>query len=179
MKKIIDFFEKNFYIFIVYAVIGWIYEVVWHLIVKNMFVNRGFLFGPYLPIYGFGAIVLYYILWKFKEKKHKIGKIDITPILVFILIFIITTVIEFIAHLILDQYFGIVLWDYTNDYWNIDGRVCFAASRNFAIGGTIGLYLIQPIIEKTFKKMPSKRKHLIFIPLFIIVLLDFIIVLIK
>ena len=109
MKKLDTFFKKNFLIFITYAFIGWIYEVMWFIFMRGKFVNRGFLNGPYLPIYGFGALILYYMLRNFMKKKHKVGKLNINLILVFIIIFIVTTVVEFIAHYILDTYFNIVL----------------------------------------------------------------------
>lgn len=173
LKKI----EKYFFIFITYAFLGWIYEEIWFLLVKHTLVNRGFLFGPYLPIYGFGALILYFILWDFKTKKYKLGKINITPIIVFILIFLVTTLVEYISHFILDEFFNIVLWDYTQDYLNINGRICFAASRNFAIGGTFCLYLIQPLLEKIDTIKNKKNLHIISISLVTIVIIDLLITL--
>ncbi len=173
--KIYNFFRKYFLYFIIYAFLGWIYEVAWFLIVKNKFVNRGFLHGPYLPIYGFGVLILLFLLYKLMKKKIKVWKINITPIIVFILIFIITTVIEYISHLVLDKCFHIVLWDYSKNYLNINGRVCFEASRNFAIGGVLALYIVQPLMEKLLSLLPSKVQNIIFIPLFLIFITDFII----
>lgn len=175
MEKFLKFVEKNYFIFIVYAFLGWIYEVSLYLIRDHVFVNRGFLLGPYLPIYGFGALILYYLIYKFAIKKHKIGKVNITPVLVFIIIFIVTTVVEYIAHFVLDEYFGIILWDYTNDYWNINGRVCFEASRNFAIVGTVCLYFVQPLLENKLFKLKDNYQHILFVILFIPVIVDFII----
>ena len=51
--------------FILYAFIGWIYEVILEFYYGNGFVNRGFLFGPYLPVYGFGALLILLLLYKF------------------------------------------------------------------------------------------------------------------
>lgn len=173
MKKIRNFFEKNFLIFISYAFLGWVYEVLWFIIMRDKFVNRGFLFGPYLPIYGFGALMLYHMLKNFIKKKHKIFNININILLVFIIVFIITTVVEYIAHYTLDTFFGIILWDYSKDYLNINGRVCFAASRNFAIGGTLALYLVQPIIDKINNKFGNKLiYHIIVWTLFILMMID-------
>ena len=59
MKKVLNFIMDNYIIFFVYAFIGWIYEVSWYLIVRHKFVNRGVLLGPYLPIYGFGILILF------------------------------------------------------------------------------------------------------------------------
>lgn len=180
MKKRISFLEKNFLIFLVYAFLGWIYEVLWFIIVRHKFVNRGFLFGPYLPIYGFGALLLYYLLKNFMKKKHKIGKVNLNVVLVFIIVFLVTTIVEYVAHYILDNYFGIILWDYSKDYLNINGRVCFAASRNFAIGGTFALYCVQPFLDKLITKVSGKTLyHIIITILFIVVMSDLIITLVS
>ena len=73
MNKIIKFLRDNYITFVVYAFIGWIYEVSWFLIMRHEFVNRGALFGPYLPIYGFGMLILLIILGKYMKKKHKLS----------------------------------------------------------------------------------------------------------
>ena len=57
--------------FFVYCVIGWIYEVIWEFKVGNGFVNKGFLHGCYLPVYGFGGIILLFSLKKLMNKKDK------------------------------------------------------------------------------------------------------------
>lgn len=173
MKKFEDFCEKNFLIFIVYSVIGWIYEVMWFLIVKDKFVNRGFLFGPYLPVYGFGALILYHILKKFIKKKHMIKKIDVTPLIILVAVFVIATTVEYVAHYVLDEYFHIILWNYSKNPLNINGRVCFDASKNFAIGGTLALYIVQPLVDKIHDKLGNKRSYKIFLAtLFIVVMID-------
>lgn len=173
MKKFISLFEKNFTIFITYSFIGWIYELLYFLIVDSKLINRGFLFGPYLPVYGFGALILYYLLRNFMKKEHKVFNININVILVFIIIFIVTTIVEYVSHFILDTYFDIILWDYSDDFLNINGRVCLAASRNFAIGGTFLIYLVQPLVDKINTKYSNNNKyHIIILSLLIIILSD-------
>ena len=146
MKKNEKKYERfNNYIiyFMLYAIIGWIYEVLLELLVwHHGFVNRGTLFGPWLPVYGFGGLLLAITLNKLlKKKKKNLIEWIINILTVFIAVFIITTVVEYITHYVLDTYFNIKLWDYSKDFLNINGRVCFNASRNFAVGGTILLYL--------------------------------------
>lgn len=81
MKKAI---EKYFLYFIMYAMIGWIYEVFLEVVVYRWgFSNRGVLFGPWLPVYGIGALIFVISLRKLKERKIYAGKINITPVLVF------------------------------------------------------------------------------------------------
>lgn len=173
--KTYKFIRKYFLIFIVYALIGWIYEVLWFLFTQKKFVNRGFLNGPYLPIYGFGVLILLLLLHNLMKKKIKISKINITPIIIFILIFFITSIVEYISHFILDKYFDIVLWDYSKNYLNINGRICFEASRDFAIGGVLALYIVNPLLNRFLDKIPYVLQNIMFIITFIIFITDFVV----
>lgn len=173
--KTYKFFRKYFLCFIIYAFVGWIYEVLWFSFNSKKFVNRGFLYGPYLPIYGFGVLILLLLLNKIMNKKIKVFNVTITPVLVFILIFFITSIVEYISHYILDNYFNIVLWDYSKNCLNINGRICFEASRDFAIGGVLALYIIQPLLNKFLNKISDILQNIIFIVLFIIFITDFVV----
>ena len=240
-NKVLNFIADNYITFCVYALIGWIYEVTWFLIVRGKFVNRGVLFGPFLPIYGFGLLILLLILKRYMKNKHplkniiyqslsvftivtfititiieyttkpkihrvdylfrdyglllilvnvlaiiityvfvkktkskKVKNIDTTPILVFLAIWIITTIIEYVAHYIIDVYAGKLLWDYTEDFLQINRRVNWDASRNFAIGGTILLYTIQPLLNKFLSKIKLNNKVIISLIIGIPMILDFI-----
>ena len=241
MKKIINNFPSIYITFCVYALIGWIYEASWYLIFKREFINRGVLFGPFLPIYGFGMLILLLLLRKFMKKKHLSGniiylsialfailtftyttmieysgpkiydvnyflqtcgknllilnvlciivlniyfqkskddflrEIDLTPILVFLLIWIITTLIEYVSHYFIETYTHKLLWDYSKDFLNINRRVNWDASRNFAIGGTLLLYIVQPKLEKILTKIKPKKKLIITLVLAIPMLIDFIV----
>ena len=175
MKKSLN--KKITYIiltFMLYAFIGWIYEVILEFYYGNGFVNRGFLFGPYLPVYGFGALLILLLLYKFSKKKLKIGKLSITPVLVFILIFLITTIVEYITGTILDIYLGTRLWDYSHYKFNINGLVCLSASTRFAIGGTTFIYILQPLFDKLINIMNVKVKNILAYGMVIIVVTDFI-----
>ncbi len=239
MKKVVNFIAENYIIFSVYALIGWIYEVLLILIRDHYFVNRGVLFGPFLPIYGFGILILLLCLNRFMQNKHlasnyfwstisiftivtfitvtvieythakiyhvdvflkqygillviinlisiilinliiqkkdKFKKIDLTPIIVFLLIWIITTVVEYIGHFLTYELSHKMLWDYSKDFLNINKRVCFDASRNFAIGGTLLLYTIHPLLDKLLKKIKLKEKLIISLIIGIPMIIDLIV----
>lgn len=66
--------ELYFLLFFTYAVLGWIKEVIKTLIDKRKFVNRGFLIGPYCPIYGYGVILLTILLKKYQSEQKKYQK---------------------------------------------------------------------------------------------------------
>lgn len=238
--KIINKIQDYYLIFCIYAFIGWLYEVFWmrFIVPPYKWINRGILLGPFLPIYGFGMLILWILLKKIKIKKHttdnilyliistiiittfifitlieyttpkiyhvdifiknygiiliicnlivigislvfikinkKLRRVDVTWILIFLLIWIITTLIEYISHYMIETYSNKLLWDYTKDFLNINRRVNWDASRNFAIGGTFLLYFIQPIIDKYIIKNKNIIKNTISIIIGIPMILDLI-----
>ncbi len=174
MKKV-----RNYVIiFFVYAVIGWLYEVLLFYFRGDGLINRGFLYGPYLPVYGFGGLLLVVLLNKILiKKKNKIWDWIKDILLIFLLVFLISTVVEYVAHYILDTFFDIKLWDYSKQFLNINGRVCFGASRNFAIGGTFFLFVLQPFINKFLSNTKDNKLNAISLVLFLIVLIDLVITL--
>ncbi len=243
MKKVKEVFSNYYIIFCIYALIGWLYEVLWmrFVVAPHEWINRGVLIGPFLPIYGFGLLILLVLLGNFMKRKHpasnpiytsislfviitfiyttiieytttpkilnpidylrdyglllvllnvviitivnifikktknkKIKNFNTTIFLVFLLIWIITTVIEYVSHFAIDKATHKLLWDYTKDFLNINARVNWDASRNFAIGGTFLLYTVQPLIEKLLKKLKNPQKLWITAIIGIPMLLDFI-----
>ena len=90
--------QEYFFYFMLYSRIGWIYEVFLEVVVYRWgFSNRGVLFGPYCVIFGFGALILIFTLGGLQKKKIYLGKILATPLLVFVGIVVITTVVELIG----------------------------------------------------------------------------------
>ncbi len=172
MKKKI---QEYFIYFILYSIIGWCYEVFLEVFVYRWgFSNRGVLFGPYCIVYGFGALLLIVLLSKLKNKKIKIKNINITPIIMFISIIIITTVVELIASYIMEFTSGNWLWDYTRFSFNFEGRIALNPSIRFGIGGMIFLYLFQPLFEQMLKKLSTRQLNIVTITITIILLSDII-----
>jgi hypothetical protein len=129
---------------------GWLWEVALHLVQTGEFANRGFLHGPWLPIYGFGGMLVYSIFRKSITKPVYIGKLNIRFILLFIYICLITTVVELASTYIIEL-FGIpftVLWDYSEHFMNFQGRICLDASARFGVLGLMIIYGALPIYRK-------------------------------
>lgn len=103
------------FFFIVYAVAGWIVEVIFHAVVKGKIVNRGFLNGPVCPVYGFGMILVLLIY-------NMVGSDN--TFIVFLEGVIFTTLIELIAGFILDKFFHARWWDYSSMPLNLNGYIC-------------------------------------------------------
>jgi len=172
-KTLFEKIKIYFFSFMLYCFIGWIYEVILEFSYGHGFVNRGFLHGPYLPVYGFGALLILFTIQPFSKQKIKLGKVLVTPLITFLLIFLLTSVVEYCAGVILDVFFNKRLWDYSDEILNINGLVCLMASLKFATGGTVFLYLLQPWFEKLVYKIPKVFGNVLFFCLFVVILSDF------
>ena len=160
--------------FIFYSIIGWIYEELLFIIEDNVLCNRGVLFGPWLPIYGFGGLVIVGIFYRFKEKKVKIGKINIRPILLFIESVVFATLMELFATYIIDFTGGNFknLWDYSDRLLNFQGRIALIPDLKFGIVALIGIYLIQPFLIKFVTMKDQKKVNIVFIILSVLFFAD-------
>ena len=172
MKKVFETITDLLFYFICFCIVGWIYEVILFLIDDHIFVNRGFFFGPWLPVYGFGGLIIYFLFNKLKKKPIKIWKLNIRPVLIYIYIVLSSTLVELIATYVMDlmKIDWRELWDYSGRILNFQGRIALKTSLKFGIVGIIGVYLIIPLIEKFLgiKKIPTIIIKYVVIALFII-----------
>lgn len=158
--------QKLITIFFIGAFVGFIYEVIFYYFTENRFDNAGILYGPWLPIYGIGAMLISLI--PKKVKKH--------PILLFLGCMFVTGLLEYIIGYIDLHVFGKKLWDYTGLFLNIDGFVCLRSVLTFAIGGIFLVYLIEPWLNNLFQnKRYYKLLHNILVILTITFVLDILI----
>ena len=130
-------------LFVIGSLIGWIIELFFRRFVsQKKWMNPGFLTGPYLPIYGFGVLVLYAV------SNIPLGITNqIADIIVRILIIGVgMTVVEFIAGLIFIKGFKIKLWDYSNRKWNIMGIICPSFSLIWLVVGSLYYFLLNPFL---------------------------------
>ena len=173
MKK--EFIQKHFIYFMLYAILGWIYEVFLEVVVYRWgFSNRGVLFGPYCPVYGFGALAFIFTVYPFIKKKNIKKKLFLIPI-VFLLCMGIATLIELITSYLCELFIGSWPWQtYANYKYNFQARIALSPSIRFGIGGVVFLYLIQPLYEKLLEKLGSKKVNIIFIILLLILAIDMI-----
>lgn len=141
---------RNFYLyFMLYSVIGWLYEVFLEVVVYRWgFSNRGVLFGPYCPIYGTAAVIFILLLTGIKKKTIRVKSMNLTPVVVFFLIVVISTLLELAGSYIMEALTGGWMWDYTRFAWNFQGRIALNPSLRFGAGGMVFLYLFQPAFEK-------------------------------
>ena len=146
--------QEYFVYFMLYSIIGWVYEVFLEVVVYQWgFSNRGVLFGPYCVIYGTGALLLIFSLGRLMEKRIYIGRLFVTPVLVFFGMIAIATGVELIGSYIMEWALGEWAWDYRRFAFNFEGRIALNPSVRFGIGGMIFLYVFQPLFVKMTKRM--------------------------
>ena len=151
--------------FFIYAFIGWVVEVSYHAVTKGKFINRGFLAGPYCPIYGFGAISVIYFLTDIAEKNK---------LVLFLGSMFIATLIEFVAGFLLEKIFHERWWDYSDRKLNIGGYVCLEFSVIWGMFCFLLYEAVHPLIRKLVGLVPDAFIKYLGIGLVIIMTLDLI-----
>ena len=132
-----EIFKYYFSLFIIYSFIGWIMEVVWNLFTDKKLVNRGFLIGPYCPIYGVGCLLLILLLGKFKSD----------PVILFFMSIIVCSILEYSTSYIMEKLFKARWWDYSEYKLNLNGRICAATMIPFGILGVLVVYYLNPFVS--------------------------------
>ena len=165
--------SKYFLYFMMYSFIGWFYEVFLEVVVyKWGYSDRGVLFGPYCPVYGFGSLAFIFTVYKLIKNKKGVKKYLYIPI-VFLLCMIIATSIELVTSYLCEFFMGSWPWQtYANYKINFQARIALSPSVRFGLGGVVFLYVLQPLFEKICNKMGDKRIKISALIIGIIVLVD-------
>ena len=142
--------EKYIALFFVYSFAGWLMETVQISIRQKKFVNRGFLIGPYCPIYGCGVLLITILLQKYT------GDVPLT----FILSILICGTLEYMTSYVMEKIFKARWWDYSQRKFNINGRICLETLIPFGIAGTFILYIANPFLMKYINMMPDLALHI-------------------
>lgn len=165
--------ERFFFGVMIYSFFGWIYESILESLRQKKPINRGFLNGPYLPIYGIGSMLDVTLL----------GGIE-NPVVLFTTASILTCTLEFLASVAMEKMFNLRWWDY-NDFkftvagksinigkFNIQGRVCLAGAVAFGTLSILLVYFIHPFMVKLEDMIPTLYFHIICALLLIVVIID-------
>lgn len=151
-----------FLLFMIYSVAGWCMEVICKLIVLKKFVNRGFLIGPYCPIYGYGALLITFLLSKYTDD----------PIVLFIMAIVVCGTLEYLTSYFMEKIFKARWWDYSNRKFNLNGRVCFGTIIPFGILGLFIMYISNPFLLSKIKLLPEIWLNILFWALLSIYIID-------
>lgn len=131
-------------LFFIFSFVGWAWEVTLHLITDGELVNRGFMRGPWLPIYGSGGVLILVVLNKLRKK----------PWLEFIAIVVLCGCVEYFTSYVLETlHNGQKWWDYSGYFLNLNGRICAEGLLVFGLGGMAFTYFAAPLLDNYLRKI--------------------------
>lgn len=148
--------------FFIYSFIGWVLESTYKTILQKKLVNSGFLLGPFCPIYGFGALIMYLSLRNLTSN-------------IFVLFFfgvIVLSAFEYFVGWFLEVVFRTKYWDYSSNRFNIHGRVCLKNSLYWGFLGIVFMKGIHPAVENIVKLIPQMLLITAVLVLMVVMMLD-------
>lgn len=158
-------FTTWIFIFYIYCFLGWIIESSIVSIRTKKLVNRGFLKIPMLPIYGFGSVMMLFVSLPIKDK----------PILIYFVGMIAATILEYISAVLIENIFKIKYWDYTEDKFNFQGRICLESSLFWGVLSVALTLFIHKPVENFVLSLKTNTIYIIVFIISIIFIIDFII----
>lgn len=152
-----------FLLFLTYSICGWLIETVsCSFFQKKWVLNRGFLIGPYCPIYGVCSILMLFFLKGYMDD----------PVVLFILTMVLASVLEYVTSLVMEKLFKARWWDYSKKPFNIEGRICLGNAVLFGVLGIVFMYFINPFYTDLLLKLKNNTLIVIGIFCFLIFLID-------
>lgn len=155
-------FYYLFYCFIIYSVLGWALEVIYHVFTLKKFINRGFLNGPLCPVYGVTAVSMIVCLVPLQNNFA----------LIFIGGFIVSSLIEFITGYLLELIFHTRWWDYSNEKFNIAGYICLKFSIYWSAISIIFIKGLHPFVNNIIEHISSITGEVLYNILMILLVAD-------
>lgn len=154
--------EILFILFLIYSFTGWLIETIGDFIKHKKFINRGFLLGPYCPIYGTGVVLITILLSRYTNDLFAL----------FFLSMMLCGLLEYCTSYIMEKVFKARWWDYSNMRFNINGRICLETLILFGIAGVLILHYLNPFLISFITVIPDIHMHIISGTLFILFIID-------
>ena len=158
----IDFYHLTL-IFIFYSFLGWLMETAIVSARGKSFVNRGFMNGPFCPIYGTGASLFYLFLTPMGNNYP----------LIFICGMALATAVEYLTSVLLEAVFNAKWWDYSRRRFNIKGRISLFVSFYWGFLSIVIIRFIQPAVLSLINKIPQKTGEIFIFFIIAYILADF------
>ncbi len=153
-----------FLIFLIISFLGWVMEVIDILVETNKLINRGFLIGPYCPIYGLASLCMIFLLKPFSNNLF----------FLFLMAILICSVFEYFVSFLMEKLFRARWWDYSDRFFNLNGRICLRNSIIFGVLAIVLLKYIYPTLHHFLIGIPPQILIGIALITFLIFLFDFI-----
>lgn len=144
--------QVYYLLFMIYATLGWIMEVTCKLIQYKRFINRGFLIGPYCPIYGYGALLITILLHKYTND----------PVVLFVMAIVVCGTLEYLTSYFMEKIYKARWWDYSQKKFNINGRVCLGTIVPFGLLGLLIMYVLNPLFLGAIEKLSDMWINILF-----------------
>lgn len=151
-----------FFLFIIYSFLGWIIECIYNYFDTGKLTDRGFLIGPWIPIYGVGSLLIIAFLTKYMNH----------PITLFVMSCVICSVLEYFTSFIMEGVFKNRWWDYSHKKFNLNGRICLETTIPFGFAGLGLCFIGQPTLLFLIHKIPFTVVTIISIILAIVFIID-------
>lgn len=150
--------SEYFLYFFAYSAVGWCYEVFLETVVYRWgFSNRGVLFGPYCPVYGFGMLLFLFMIYRLIKNKPMQKRLLMIPVVI-VGCALIATAVELLTSYICEFFTGSWPWQTYADYSiNFQARIALSPSIRFGLGGALFLYLVQPLFEHCVRRLGKHR----------------------
>lgn len=154
----------DFYVLLFFLIsfAGWLWEVAIYLVTEHAWINRGIYLGPYLPIYGAGGLLLWFLFHCLHEKK----------LLTFLLSAAVCSVVEYVTSVFLEWKWGMRWWDYSEFPLNLNGRICLLGAVCFGLGGMLLNCYLMPAYMRIYHKIPPRQRRILCGILLLIFVLD-------
>lgn len=137
--------------------------MLYHYVRYFNITDRGFLYSPIIPIYGFGCLLILLTLEKYKKK----------PVKHFFMIMLVCGILEYLTSYILELIFHKRWWNYFKYPFNINGRICLYGLLLFGIAGNFLVYYLFPFLNKKLNKVNINKRKLVSLVLIIVLVFDF------
>lgn len=130
--------------FFLYGFLGWIWECLYVSISERKWINRGFLYGAFIPIYGFGAIIIFLVTLPVRDS---IPMIFLAGILG-------STILEYGTGVVMQKLFQATYWDYGRNRFHLNGYICPLCSLGWGLFSVAQIKILHPLIEPVMLKIP-------------------------
>lgn len=164
------------YLFMMFSIVGWLWETPWVSIKSKEFINRGFLRGPYIPIYGCAIVTIVFTMGLFENLNQKNIWIVLLQI---VYMAVITAVWEFVTSYILEKLFKTRWWDYSSHKFNIQGRISLYVTVFFGLGGYTLYRFVLPVFDKLYTLISINQMNVILSLFYLVFIVDSIITVIE
>lgn len=158
-----DLFVQLFLFFMFYAFLGWIIESTFRSFKNHRLINSGFLYGPFIPVFGFGGLIIHVLYIPLQPLSYVVAVLLLT---------VLVTLLEYLAGWVMERVFGLRLWDYSSYRFNLHGRIALRYSLYWLLLTLVVIHGIKPHLNEFFTRLPPATTQALALGLLFYLLFD-------